>query len=343
MHIPESVSAVWSRLRATRSRPPDGVAGNAKRRQTYAFALEQAEQMFRAAAEVGPATQPLLLFYGLSQAGRAIAAAASEITDDDWQLRGHGIRSVPESLSGPLPNVLIRVERVGSRGSFARLSELLESPLWDDVVTFGTLWDCVPENRLVPLDDNATTRRTPLWVVEPDRFIQPHPLVSVPVAYFPSWVINSSERRASLSNYLAAFPEAQDYCSYYHSGTTTDAIPEFAWHPDGTGELLMNWELPGGDGGYSEQIDFLRTKTRSYGGSLHFFPAVDSSQRGIHPLMAWWAVLFVLSMLARYQPAEWMSHIDVNNSRHAVPLEDLFKQAIQVVPWLIAEAIDELT
>ena len=55
------------------------------------FALEQAEQMFHAAATVGVATRPLQVFYGLSQAGRAIAAAASGLTGDGWELAGHGI------------------------------------------------------------------------------------------------------------------------------------------------------------------------------------------------------------------------------------------------------------
>jgi hypothetical protein len=39
--------------------------------------------------------------------------------------------------------------------------------------------------------------------------------------------------------------------------------------------------------------------------------------------MAWWAVLFTLSMLARYQPAEWATHVDVDTSSHAVPIERL--------------------
>jgi hypothetical protein len=30
--------------------------------------------------------------------------------------------------------------------------------------------------------------------------------------------------------------------------------------------------------------------------------------------MARWAVLFTLSMLARYQPAEWAAHVDVDAS-----------------------------
>lgn len=55
------------------------------RRRTYVMALEQAEQMFHAAHSVGPATSPLLLFYGLSQAGRAVAAAAKPVTrPDGW-------------------------------------------------------------------------------------------------------------------------------------------------------------------------------------------------------------------------------------------------------------------
>jgi hypothetical protein len=44
----------------------------------YVAALQQAEQLFHAAREAGFASSPLLLFYGLSQAGRAIAAALLE-------------------------------------------------------------------------------------------------------------------------------------------------------------------------------------------------------------------------------------------------------------------------
>jgi hypothetical protein len=57
--------------------------------------------------------------------------------------------------------------------------------------------------------------------------------------------------------------------------------------------------------------------------------------------MAWWAVLFALSTLARYHPAEWAVHIDVDRSRHAVLLENLLKQAMEIVPFLILEAIEQ--
>jgi hypothetical protein len=62
----------------------------------------------------------------------------------------------------------------------------------------------------------------------------------------------------------------------------------------------------------------------------------------LHPLMAWWAVLYTLSMLARYQPAEWAAHINIDASRHATTVETLLKRALVIVPALIAEAIDQV-
>jgi hypothetical protein len=47
-------------------------------------------------------------------------------------------------------------------------------------------------------------------------------------------------------------------------------------------------------------------------------------------------------MLARYQPAEWASDIDVDVSRHAVQLERILDEAIGTVPSLIVEAIDQV-
>jgi hypothetical protein len=55
------VSASWTILRSTRSDPPTAAAKDKARRATYMSALEQAEQLFRAASVVGPATAPVLL------------------------------------------------------------------------------------------------------------------------------------------------------------------------------------------------------------------------------------------------------------------------------------------
>ncbi|MGW1391953.1 YaaC family protein [Streptomyces nigra] len=70
-----ATAAVWRALRELRPEPP-GYAGKGPRQKLFSAALEQSEQLFTAAASVGPASRPLVLFYGLSQAGRAIAACA---------------------------------------------------------------------------------------------------------------------------------------------------------------------------------------------------------------------------------------------------------------------------
>ena len=134
---------MWEKLRRTRWNPPAAAAADAARRRTYVFALEQAEQMFRAASGTGVATRPMLLFYGLGPAGRAVAAAAASAGSGGWELEGHGIRCLPRTLRGPLPGIGVQADKEGSTGSFARLSELLGSPLWDraEPLTLSTLWD----------------------------------------------------------------------------------------------------------------------------------------------------------------------------------------------------------
>jgi hypothetical protein len=305
--------------------------------------LEQAEQMFRAAARVGTATRPLLAFYGLNQAGRAIAAAGSAVQGEDWRLSGHGIKS--KDLDGPLAKIAVRCDKAGSSGSFVRLSELLDSPVWphSKPMALSFLWDCLPETRLTPLADDAS-RHCPLLVDTQPMHGEPHPLATAPVMYFPPWVVNSPHGCESLAEYLAVFPGAREFDSFVRDGSAPDSQPRFIEDVDGWGELQMNWQAAGGKQcDFIQQGAFLVGITRSYNGSLYFFPAPDGFDKSLHPLMAWWAVLHVLSMLARYQPAGWAGHIDVDRSPYAVPLENLLKAALVLMPKLIIDTIWEVS
>jgi hypothetical protein len=120
--------AVWSDLRATRHAPPGDAGVHPERRSTYVAALQQAEELFRAAETSGPASSPLLLFYGLSQAGRALTAAAAVLQGDDWQLSGHGIKAA--CMSADLPKINVMTSPKADKTSFVRLSRLLDSPVW---------------------------------------------------------------------------------------------------------------------------------------------------------------------------------------------------------------------
>jgi hypothetical protein len=58
--------------------------------------------------------------------------------------------------------------------------------------------------------------------------------------------------------------------------------------------------------------------------------------------MTWWAVAFTLSVLARYKPAEWGRHIDVDSSPYAVAIEGVLSRALDELPGLVAQTIDEV-
>lgn len=345
VHADHTNETVWEQLRATRWNPPAPAGATRERRATYVFALEQAEQMFRAAATVGPATRPLQVFYGLSQAGRAIAAAAASIDSENaWKLSGHGITSTV--LDGELPDVEIVTHKPGGSGSFVRLSELLDSPVWGKTpIRFNTLWDVLPENQHSPLRDEGALRRTPLWIKHPILNPEHHPLATVPVVGFPPHVVDAEDSAEALKDYFEAFPRAQNYYAYVHVGPEPGAAPEFWRGQDGWGDLDMHWLLPDQRSGtVSERTVLLESLTTRYKGLMYFFPSVTpDDKRSLHPLMAWWTVLYALSMLARYQPAEWASHINVDASRHAVAIERLLKDAIDVIPRLVLEAIDEVS
>jgi hypothetical protein len=57
------------------------------------------------------------------------------------------------------------------------------------------------------------------------------------------------------------------------------------------------------------------------------------------PLMTWWALLYGLSMLARYHPAPWTEALRADKSRDAVPLEIAMDEALEAVPHLVLEAL----
>jgi len=64
----------WADVRSLRADPP-GRARKGDRRKTFSAALEQAERLWAASLQVGAAASPMLKFYALSQAGRAISAS----------------------------------------------------------------------------------------------------------------------------------------------------------------------------------------------------------------------------------------------------------------------------
>jgi hypothetical protein len=129
--------AEWTYIRSTRARPPGLAAEDERRRRDYVAALTQFEQLYTAAASVGAASKPILLYYGLSQAGRALLAARKE---GQWQAHGHGLRA-PESGK----DILGREVRPSGEGLFQAASRELGSEPPTDGVELGAWWHALPD------------------------------------------------------------------------------------------------------------------------------------------------------------------------------------------------------
>jgi hypothetical protein len=129
-------------------------------------ALEQSQQLFAAAASVDYASRPILVFYGLSHAGRAIAACSKKAGNNGWRLAGHGI-DVPDLGQRPqLPDLAVADNGMGS---FTQLAPLLHSGSLPTRASLGQIWLTIPELAGTPLgstgvDDRPTLRLDPVSV-----------------------------------------------------------------------------------------------------------------------------------------------------------------------------------
>jgi len=152
----------WRALRRRRAAQPVPAGdtdpdGDDVRAETFRSSLEQAEQQFAAAAVVGYDSRALNLFYGLSQAERAIAAVAP---GGQWELRGHGIKA-PDLNVAEVLGLRLEPWREGGSGNFVRVSELLSS---DALVAFtlGEVWPLLVETVLHERPESPTP--APLFV-----------------------------------------------------------------------------------------------------------------------------------------------------------------------------------
>jgi hypothetical protein len=311
-------------LRALRHKPP-GLAVEPDRRLVFGAALEQAEQLFATAALAGYASRPISLFYGLSQAGRAIAAASRLATDDDWKLKGHGI-TAPNLDDDPELPLLTLVNQGKRKGSFTQLASLLKSGTLPQQTSFGHLWRVIPELVTSPLADDSES--PPVLLVTPFTVTEDYGIVKL--VGFPRRLAAADE--AQVVQFLGSYPTLSGLEAHPDHGP-----PGF--HPDGYVQALRGWRWPSPED--RDMTRLIERLTLPYRDSRErrAFPALGGDTAAIHPLIAWWAILYALSMLARYVPASWTRHINVDVSVNAVPLETALDQALDTCPRLILHAI----
>jgi hypothetical protein len=338
---------VWRHIRALRHRPP-GRASSGERKQIFGSALEQAEQLFAAAESVGYASRPILLFYGLSQAGRAIAAASTSADEDHFKLSGHGIRA-RDLDSEDLHKVTIVDNGLGKdkdKGSFVQLAPLLRSGTLPQGTPLGQVWTIIPDLRERPLDTRYSDY--------------------LPIFSYKNQVVSSRLVTGIVSGLpyrfaeMATVEEIDAFLEHYPTLAGSSASPLVAETVTrdaraGSVSVYREWPRPadrlglfpitGRENSMSDWQIIEDRLTQPYRGDSErfIFPAIGGANRPLHPLLAWWALLFTLSMLARYEPASWTSHLARDESANAVPIEAALDGGLHTCPELIAHAIHAVT
>ncbi len=326
----------WQRIRLLRANPPGLAAGDDERTDVFVSALEQAEQLMQAASDIGPAARPLPLFYALSQAGRSIAAAR---LPDPWRLAGHGLSAPPRTPDAPLLACVVKPDRgkpaAGRRHSFAGVAEAVGSDRLTHAAPIGAVWAALPDliepAPQLPLEDEAWKR--PLVAYLPDWWGDPsHIATRQPFQLGVDGLPEGLDADALLETLLADYPSAAGAMVRQIPGVDDRrvlgmlsplgrSLPVFVWRHMGDRTRILERIAP----------DYRRRGVRL------LLPRLG--QDALSPLMLWWVLLFGLSSVARYDPELWVSALDVNASKLAVPIEAALETGLGALPELILDAL----
>lgn len=324
MTAPES----WRAIRTIRAEPQESIdrvlRSDTARRREFQMALEQAQQQFAAAERIGYESRPLNLFYGLSQAGRAIAAGSRALgqgTGRQWQANGHGLKfdvGVPHGIR----TTAVRQDGV-TRDLFSRVSIAIGSPLDFNAVDFGAAMNQLLDYTMVFQAHEGYAR----------------PLTDVRIYNVPSFPLDVEMLIPGLTSGRNTTPgEVRALLAPYPAldglDLAVDDVGNVRWsHNEGRCFLVV------------ESIDGLKTRdgsgfhelqgTENYRRSAVLLPRAGDSEGSLRPLMTWWVVLYALSMLARYAPSKWAEILSLSDSRIASRIEFLLDSALDAVPDLL--------
>jgi hypothetical protein len=301
-------------IRATRADPPGRASANDDRRITYGAALSQFDELMATAREASARSRSLPLFYALSQAGRAVVAAHG---DETWKLRGHGLRA-PELDSGDICEVQIKATP-SSTGeavdSFRGVAAACGSSLPTDPTSIGELWSSLPG-----VCDLVGAAR---W---------PRPFaVAVDEAGLASPLFDFHHLQADLAGLRGDAEEVR-----LELGRYPGAIGATVVCPSRLGTIAA-WPTDSPDvPGWRRALDRV-APVDALTEARWLRPAVAGCD--LSPLMTWWALLYGLSMSARYEPGAWVRALDLDRPGLAAQLTELMDVALDVVPQLVLDAL----
>lgn len=272
---------------------------------------------------VGPEARPITLFYGLSQAGRAIVATHLEDTD----CQGHGLTCPSDGV--PLPQRRIKRHKRSSGGDlFSAVVAALKSDDFSGSLTLAEAWASLPDLWIMSLGSETVPTAIPVDPQLPGGMTISN---EVPAALlFHREVEPGTEIEASvLAELLGRYPTATGW------EIKADRARVQSW--EGGARVRVLWRAEASSfGDRQERLDEVAPAYR-YSDQFWLRPALDGAN--LNPLLAWWCVLYALSSVARYEPRSWRSWLDVDSSQDAASLEHGLEVALGALPHLVLEAL----
>jgi hypothetical protein len=304
-----------SKIQALRAKPP-GLAHRGARRQVFGAALGQWDALLGASAHVAPAVSPILLFYALSQAGRAVCAA--RIRNQPWQPTGHGLKTGQACV--PLGNTVIQPDG-GDCTSFAMFCNALGVRRLTKPTTLSALWAANQQLQCV----EGLGARYP-------TAIQLEPVGSAEVATAARLdggarlYADREGAAVELAPTFSRYPHATDGLEIVGLGMSHDekSMVEIAWF-DADGKSLKVKDVAGDP---TEPED-----------SIYLRPALNDAGDILSALGLWWVTLLALSSLARYHPEKWTCALDRDKSQTAIPIEEALSVGREMLPWLLLHVL----
>jgi len=297
----------------------------------------------------------------LSQAGRAIAAARLA---DEWTLRGHGVTAKPD------PDQPVLETTVGPQGgaqtSLAGVARAIDSAPLAGAATLGELWAANPDLKDVEIRiEGETWPRALKLEIGPQGIAPPGSPIGVKdpeqemisTGGHVGFSVELKGRTAGeVSKELALYPSLADAyaLSDGHRVELAGEDPIPVQDYDGTPRVQIATECEkqstfvdwwAGQQAMASYVEADRSQPPDLFGGPHLIgwalPALGGGDSP-SPLMLWWALLYGLSILARYEPAVWTSALDLEQSPLAVGLEQVLRVAEERIPervWWELEGI----
>ena len=334
----------WMVLRSMRSYLPAMAGTSEDRRLTFQAALEQAEELWGASGTVGPTVSPIILFYGLTQAARALRSSLD--SSDQWgDCSGHGMTLLDPTTTPGIAPALDEIQIRPRGNKFIQcVAPLLKSEALATDVTVSDLVLSLPRVHGY-LSGDAGVR--PISVEFNDiEFTSTLDSISLTLSPLPA----SLERRDPTETTMVqpSPEEIREWLNHYPSVANL-GHPNVEYinpmHPDYTKHCIkISWALTMPTEYHDRReiaVGVIGADLNSKGSyvSGNVLPTVAGNKESAHPLITWWMILFAFSMLARYHSRIWGALLDINSSPSAVPIGLILDDARQDVPQLFVNEI----